>query len=126
MCSADIDRSQVIMVKDTETQKSRGFGFMTFENVDDTNDAREKMDGQTLDGCQISVNKAGQSRCENPRGQSEDVHRYRHGRGGYGCHGYRHSRGICGGGHIEYSNGGFSCSIKNHGCYGSGGKYRNN
>lgn len=35
-----------MVVKDRETQRSRGFGFVTFENIDDAKDAMMAMNGK--------------------------------------------------------------------------------
>ncbi|XP_043946578.1 cold-inducible RNA-binding protein B-like [Protopterus annectens] len=110
--------TEVIVVKDRETQKSRGFGFVTFENPDDANDAREAMDGQTLDGRQIRVDKAGQSRGGSRGGQSGGGRGYSRGRGGYGGRG-----GYSSGGYGGYGSGS-SYGSRNQGSYGSGGSYR--
>ncbi|GCC30578.1 hypothetical protein chiPu_0009029 [Chiloscyllium punctatum] len=47
------DISEVIVIKDRETQRSRGFGFVTFENPDDAKDAMLAMNGKSVDGRQI-------------------------------------------------------------------------
>lgn len=36
----------MVVVKDRETQRSRGFGFVTFENIDDAKDAMMAMNGK--------------------------------------------------------------------------------
>ncbi|XP_032483649.1 cold-inducible RNA-binding protein isoform X2 [Phocoena sinus] len=41
----------VVVVKDRETQRSRGFGFVTFENIDDAKDAMMAMNGKVRAGC---------------------------------------------------------------------------
>uniref|UniRef100_A0A2K6SLW6 Cold-inducible RNA-binding protein n=1 Tax=Saimiri boliviensis boliviensis TaxID=39432 RepID=A0A2K6SLW6_SAIBB len=51
--------SEVVVVKDRETQRSRGFGFVTFENIDDAKDAMMAMNGKSVDGRQIRVDQAG-------------------------------------------------------------------
>lgn len=50
----------VVVVKDRETQRSRGFGFVTFENIDDAKDAMMAMNGKVrrlwnsfLDFCEM-------------------------------------------------------------------------
>ncbi|XP_069503135.1 cold-inducible RNA-binding protein A-like isoform X2 [Ambystoma mexicanum] len=51
----------VVVVKDRETGKSRGFGFITFECKDDAMDALQAMNGKTIDGRQIRVDQAGKT-----------------------------------------------------------------
>ncbi|XP_061095147.1 cold-inducible RNA-binding protein B-like isoform X2 [Conger conger] len=53
--------TEVVVIKDRESQKSRGFGFITFENPDDAKDAMIAMNGKSLDGRQIRVDQAGKS-----------------------------------------------------------------
>ncbi|KAJ3054309.1 hypothetical protein HK097_002134 [Rhizophlyctis rosea] len=50
-----------IVLKDQETQRSRGFGFVTYDRQEDAQAAIEAMDGQQLDGRQIRVNIANES-----------------------------------------------------------------
>ncbi|XP_072356370.1 RNA-binding protein 3-like [Scyliorhinus torazame] len=50
--------AEVRVIKDKDTMTSRGFGFITFENPDDANDAMEAMNGKSLDGRQIRVDHA--------------------------------------------------------------------
>uniref|UniRef100_A0A2K6ESY2 RRM domain-containing protein n=1 Tax=Propithecus coquereli TaxID=379532 RepID=A0A2K6ESY2_PROCO len=42
--------SEVVVVKDRETQRSRGFGFITFTNPEHASDAMRAMNGEFLDG----------------------------------------------------------------------------
>lgn len=60
--------SEVVVVKDRETQRSRGFGFVTFENIDDAKDAMMAMNGKSVDGRQIRVDQAGKSSDSRSRG----------------------------------------------------------
>uniref|UniRef100_A0A667WYT0 Cold inducible RNA binding protein n=1 Tax=Myripristis murdjan TaxID=586833 RepID=A0A667WYT0_9TELE len=53
--------SEVVVIKDRETQRSRGFGFVTFENPDEAKDAMIALNGKSLDGRQIRVDQAGKS-----------------------------------------------------------------
>ena len=46
------------VVYDRETQRSRGFGFVTMTNETEVNDAIAALDGQSLDGRAIRVNVA--------------------------------------------------------------------
>jgi RNA recognition motif-containing protein len=46
------------VIKDRETDRSRGYGFVSFANPKDAMDAMQGMDGQELDGRTIKVNEA--------------------------------------------------------------------
>jgi RNA recognition motif-containing protein len=46
------------VIKDRETDRSRGFGFVSFANPKDAMEAMQGMDGQELDGRTIKVNEA--------------------------------------------------------------------
>ncbi|KAI3888136.1 hypothetical protein MKX03_037547, partial [Papaver bracteatum] len=52
----DVVESKII--NDRETGRSRGFGFVTFANEQSMRDAIEGMNGQNLDGRNITVNEA--------------------------------------------------------------------
>ncbi|KAM4809536.1 cold-inducible RNA-binding protein A-like [Rhinophrynus dorsalis] len=126
--------TDVVVVKDRETQRSRGFGFVTFENTDDAKDAMLAMNGKSVDGRQIRVDQAGKSsgdRRGGYRGGSSGgrgFFRGGRGRGGGGDRGYGGSRfesrsgygGGSGGSRDYYGSG------RSQGSYGdrSGGSYR--
>ncbi|XP_035270820.1 cold-inducible RNA-binding protein B-like isoform X1 [Anguilla anguilla] len=95
--------TEVVVIKDRESQKSRGFGFITFENPDDAKDAMLAMNGKSLDGRQIRVDQAGKS-----GGGSRPGGGYRGGSsGGRGGGGYfRGGRGGGGRGGRGFSRGG--------------------
>ncbi|XP_023650700.1 RNA-binding motif protein, X chromosome-like isoform X1 [Paramormyrops kingsleyae] len=49
---------EIILMKDRETNKSRGFAFITFERPSDAKDAVKEMNGKSLDGKPIKVAQA--------------------------------------------------------------------
>ena len=77
------------VIRDRETGRSRGFGFVTYGSDDDAERAIQSMNGQDLDGRSIKVDRATE-RAPNSGG----------GRGGYG--GGRGGRGGFGGGNRSY------------------------
>ena len=50
--------SDARLIRDRTTGRSRGFGFVTFENWADADEAIKHMDGQELDGRRLKVNRA--------------------------------------------------------------------
>lgn len=50
--------TDAVIITDRETGRSRGFGFVTFQNNDDAESAVKAMDGTELDGRTIRVNEA--------------------------------------------------------------------
>uniref|UniRef100_A0A3Q3KTI8 Cold inducible RNA binding protein a n=1 Tax=Labrus bergylta TaxID=56723 RepID=A0A3Q3KTI8_9LABR len=57
---------KVDVIRDKETGKSRGFGFVKYDNIEDAKDAMTGMDGKVIDGRTIRVDAAGKS--GRPRG----------------------------------------------------------
>lgn len=49
---------EVLLIKDRETNKSRGFAFITFESPADAKNAVKEMNGKSLDGKAIKVEQA--------------------------------------------------------------------
>ncbi|KAF4789886.1 Cold-inducible RNA-binding protein [Turdus rufiventris] len=128
--------SEVVVVKDRETQRSRGFGFVTFENIDDAKDAMMAMNGKSVDGRQIRVDQAGKSSENRSRGyrggSSGGRGFFRGGRGrGRGFSRGGGDRGY-GGSRFDSRSGGYNGSrdyynSRSQGGYGdrnSGGSYR--
>ncbi|KAI5660959.1 hypothetical protein M9H77_20282 [Catharanthus roseus] len=77
------------IINDRETGRSRGFGFVTFGDEKSMKDAIEGMNGQTLDGRNITVNEA-QSRGSGGGGGGGGFRGpRREGGGGYGGGGRR-------------------------------------
>ncbi|MGM0574124.1 MAG: RNA recognition motif domain-containing protein [Myxococcota bacterium] len=56
------DVSDAAVITDRETGRSRGFGFVTFEDPAAADEAMAKMDGSSLDGRSIRVNEAHEKR----------------------------------------------------------------
>jgi hypothetical protein len=50
--------TEAAVVNDRDTRRSRGFGFVTFENAVDATRATAEMDGASLDGRTLRVNPA--------------------------------------------------------------------
>lgn len=46
------------VIKDRNTGRSRGFGFVEFDNADSAKKAMEELNGKNLDGREINVNEA--------------------------------------------------------------------
>ncbi|XP_009618692.1 glycine-rich RNA-binding protein-like [Nicotiana tabacum] len=93
------------IINDRETGRSRGFGFVTFSDEKAMRDAIEGMNGQNLDGRNITVNEA-QSRGSGGGG------------GGFGG-GRRREGGYSGGG--GYGGGGSYGGGRREGGYSGGG-----
>lgn len=91
--------SDVHLVSDRETGRSRGFAFVTMGTTDEAAKAIEGMDGKTLDGRPLRVNEAEQRQ---QRGGGGGGGGYRGGGGG----GYRGGGGGYGGGGGDYGGGG--------------------
>ncbi|KAJ4963819.1 hypothetical protein NE237_023758 [Protea cynaroides] len=75
------------IISDRETDRSRGFGFVTFRNEQSMRDAIERMNGQDLDGRNITVNKVQTKGCGGGGGGgycNRDGGSYGGGGGGYG------------------------------------------
>ncbi|MCB1051013.1 MAG: RNA-binding protein [Acidobacteria bacterium] len=58
MFSAHGELKEARIVLDRETQRSRGFGFVTYANSDDAQNAIQKMNSKEVDGRAIKVNEA--------------------------------------------------------------------
>ncbi|KAK7341481.1 hypothetical protein VNO80_24411 [Phaseolus coccineus] len=106
------------IINDRETGRSRGFGFVTFSSEQAMREAIEGMNGQNLDGRNITVNEA-QSRGGGGGGGGG------RGGGGYGGGGGGYSRGgggYGGGGYGGRREGGYNRSGGGGGGgYGGGG-----
>ncbi|CAN0909129.1 Glycine-rich RNA-binding protein, partial [Linum grandiflorum] len=108
----DVVESKVI--NDRETGRSRGFGFVTFNNEKSMKDAIEGMNGQNLDGRNITVNEA-QSRGSSGGGGGRG---YGGGGGGGRSYGSRE-----GGGGYGSGGGGYGGGRDRDGGYGGGSRY---
>ena len=50
--------SEVVIITDRETGRSRGFGFVTMPEDDEGRKAIEELNGQEMDGRPLTVNEA--------------------------------------------------------------------
>lgn len=123
VCTVDLIRSGCFVfqiINDRETGRSRGFGFVTFGNEKAMRDAIEGMNGQNLDGRNITVNEA-QSRGNGGGGGGGGYSRSGGG-GGYGG-GARREGGGGGGYSRGGGGGGYGSGGGSYGSSGGGGGY---
>ncbi|MGE0551313.1 MAG: RNA recognition motif domain-containing protein [Kofleriaceae bacterium] len=112
--------SDVHLVSDRETGRSRGFAFVTMGTPEEAAKAIEGMDGRTLDGRPLRVNEAEQRQ---PRGGGGGGGGFRGGGGGGygGGGGGRGGYGGGGGGDYGGGGGGYGGGGGGGGDYGEGG-----
>ena len=104
--------SDVHLVSDRETGRSRGFAFVTMGTPEEATKAIEGMDGRTLDGRPLRVNEAEQRQQRGGGG------------GGGGFRGGGGGGGYGGGGGGGYGGGGDRGGGGGYGGGGGGGGYR--
>ncbi|KAJ7207079.1 RNA binding motif protein 3 [Mycena pura] len=117
---------EAICMKDRETGRARGFGFVTFAKAEDAQAAIDNMNGTELDGRTLRVNIAGERGGGGGRGGYGGGGGGGGYGGGYGGHGGRSGgRGGYGGGggdgEGEGGEGGHSSGGYGGGGYGGGG-----
>jgi len=107
---------EAIVVKDRDTNRSRGFGFVKFEDEMIAKTAQEAMNNQEFDGRVIRVDFA----ASNPGSNRNDGGGY-HGRGGYNRGDNRGENRGEGGGRGGYGGGGYGGG--NSGGWGNNNQY---
>nr|XP_029133216.1 cold-inducible RNA-binding protein isoform X2 [Labrus bergylta] len=118
---------KVDVIRDKETGKSRGFGFVKYDNIEDAKDAMTGMDGKVIDGRTIRVDAAGKS--GRPRGGFSSG-RGSGGGGRFGSNRGRGGRGYSRGGGYErsydrgYGDRSFGGGERSFGGNSGGGGYR--
>ena len=115
--------SDVHLVSDRETGRSRGFAFVTMGTPEEAAKAIEGMDGRTLDGRPLRVNEAEQRQQRGGGGGGGGGFRGGGGGGGYGGGGGGRGGGDRGGGG-GYGGGGGDYGGGGGGDYGDGGGRR--
>lgn len=55
-----------VIIQDKGTQQSRGYGFITFRNLDDAIEARDKMNGVSIDRREVRVDYSKTTRAHTP------------------------------------------------------------
>jgi len=103
-----------VVIRDRETGRSRGFGFVTYTNNNDAEDAMKQMHGADFDGRTIKVNVASDREPRSGGSYSSGGGSYSGGGGGYG------GGSSYGGGGRTSRRGG---SRGGRGGYGGGGGY---
>ena len=97
--------SDVHLVTDRETGRSRGFAFVTMGTTEEAAKAIEGMDGKTLDGRPLRVNEAEQRQARGGGGGGGGFRGGGGGRGGYGGGGRDYGDSGGGGGGGDYGGG---------------------
>lgn len=115
-----------VVMQDTQTGRSRGFGFITFSEQSEADAAIEGLNDFVIDGRSVRVNYANHQSGGGPRGGGGGGYRAGGGGGGYNNQSYGNGQGggwapdQAGNGHGGFSNHGSNAYQQG---YGNGGGY---
>jgi cold-inducible RNA-binding protein len=74
--NAGVQVATAVVIRDRVTGQSRGFGFVELAEGEDSRQAIQKLDGQSLEGRQLTVNEARPQRTGPPQGRSGGAGRF--------------------------------------------------
>merc|ERR1711974_521948 len=57
---------KVVIVQDQKSRRSRGFGFVTFSDAEDAKEARDDLNGKTIDDRQVRIDYSITKRAHSP------------------------------------------------------------